>query len=139
MESLDTKLGKLKAYIAQVGKDGVVVAFSGGVDSSTLAAVTHQVLGDKVIAVIAQSPTYTSEELADAKKTAAYIGIKIFVIETNELSNPDFARNPENRCYYCKSELLKNLVDFAGAFGFKAVFEGTNASDLGDHRPGFRA
>ena len=68
MESLDTKLKKLKAYIAQVGKDGVVVAFSGGVDSSTLAAVSHQVLGDKVIAVIAQSPTYTSEELADAKK-----------------------------------------------------------------------
>lgn len=139
MESLDTKLGKLKAYIAQVGKDGVVVAFSGGVDSSTLAAVSHQVLGDKVIAVIAQSPTYTSEELADAKHTAAYIGIKLFVIETNELSNPDFARNPENRCYYCKTELLKNLVDFACAFGFKAVFEGTNASDLGEHRPGFRA
>lgn len=139
MESLDTKLGKLKAYIAQVGKDGVVVAFSGGVDSSTLAAVTHQVLGDKVIAVIAQSPTYTFEELADAKKTAAHIGIKIFVIETNELSNPDFARNPENRCYYCKTELLKNLVDFASAFGFKAVFEGTNASDLSEHRPGLKA
>jgi pyridinium-3,5-biscarboxylic acid mononucleotide sulfurtransferase len=139
MESLDTKVEKLKEYIAQIGKDGVVVAFSGGVDSSTLAALSHHVLGDKAIAVIAQSPTYTSEELADAKKIAAYIGIKLFVIETNELSNPDFARNPENRCYYCKTELLKNLVDFAGAFGFKAVFEGTNASDLSDHRPGFRA
>ncbi len=139
MESLDIKLEKLKTYIAQVGKDGVVVAFSGGVDSSTLAALSHQVLGAKAIAVIAQSPTYTSEELADAKKIAAYIGIKLFVIETNELSNPDFARNPENRCYYCKTELLKNLIDFAGAFGFKAVFEGTNASDLNDHRPGLRA
>jgi uncharacterized protein len=139
MESLNTKLEKLKTYIAQVGKDGVVVAFSGGVDSSTLAALSHQVLGDRAIAVIAQSPTYTSEELTDAKKTAAYIGIKLFVIETNELKNPNFARNPENRCYYCKTELLKNLVDFASAFGFKAVFEGTNASDLSDHRPGLKA
>jgi uncharacterized protein len=139
MENSSPKLEKLEKYITQVGKDGVVVAFSGGVDSSTLAAISHKVLGAKAIAVIAKSPTYTSEELAAAKKIAADIGIKLFVIETNELSNPDFARNPENRCYYCKTELLKNLVDFAGAFGFKAVFEGTNASDLGDHRPGFKA
>jgi uncharacterized protein len=139
MESLDTKIDKLKTYIAQVGKDGVVVAFSGGVDSSTLAALSHQVLGSKAIAVIAQSPTYTSEELEDAKKIAADIGIKLFVIETNELKNPNFAKNPENRCYYCKKELLKNLIDLAASFGFKAVFEGTNASDLSDHRPGFRA
>ena len=68
MADLDVKLEKLKAFIADVGKDGVAVAFSGGVDSSTLAAVTKQVLGEKAIAVIAQSPTYTSEELVDAEK-----------------------------------------------------------------------
>lgn len=139
MEDFNCKLKKLKEYVATVGKDGVVIAFSGGVDSSTLAAVSHQVLGDKVVAVTAQSPTYTSEELDDAKTIANDIGIKIFVIHTNELENPDFARNPENRCYYCKKELLQTLAKFADQLGFKAVFEGTNASDLNDHRPGFKA
>jgi uncharacterized protein len=139
MSDLEQKLTKLKAFIADVGKDGVVVAFSGGVDSSTLAAVSHQVLGSKAIAVIAKSQTYTCEELEEAKKIATDIGIKIFVIETNELANPDFVKNPENRCYYCKKILLQNLIAFAHAFGFKAVFEGTNASDLSEHRPGLRA
>jgi pyridinium-3,5-biscarboxylic acid mononucleotide sulfurtransferase len=139
MVDLKNKLVKLKAFIADVGKDGVVVAFSGGVDSSTLAAVSQQILGSKAIAVIAKSPTYTTQELEDAKRIAADIGIKIFTIETNELANPDFAKNPENRCYYCKKELLQNLVNFAHTFGFKSVFEGTNASDLSEHRPGFIA
>jgi pyridinium-3,5-biscarboxylic acid mononucleotide sulfurtransferase len=139
MGELENKLAKLKAFISDIGKDGVVVAFSGGVDSSTLAAVSHQVLGGKAIAVIAKSPTYTSEELSDAKKIAEAIGIKIFIIETNELANPDFVKNPENRCYFCKKELLQNLIAFAHAFGFKVVFEGTNASDLIEHRPGFKA
>ncbi len=140
MEDLTQKLEKLKRFIVEKGKDGVVIAFSGGVDSSTLAAVSFEVLGGgKAVAVIAKSPTYTPEELEDAKKIAKDIGIKIFVIETNELENPDFSSNPENRCYYCKKELLKNLVDFTHALEFKAVFEGTNFSDLKDHRPGFKA
>lgn len=139
MEELKCKLEKLKQYIAEKGKDGVVIAFSGGVDSSTLAAVSHDVLGKKVVAVIAQSPTYTSEELRDAKKIAEDIGIKLHVVQTNELENPDFNRNPENRCYYCKKELLTSLIEFAHKLGFKVVFEGTNFSDLSDHRPGFKA
>jgi uncharacterized protein len=139
MEELKCKLEKLKQYIAEKGKDGVVIAFSGGVDSSTLAAVSQDVLGKKVVAVIAQSPTYTSEELRDAKKIAEDIGIKLHVVQTNELENPDFNRNPENRCYYCKKELLTLLIDFAHKLGFKVVFEGTNFSDLSDHRPGFKA
>jgi uncharacterized protein len=139
MEELKCKLEKLKQYIAEKGKDGVVIAFSGGVDSSTLAAVSHDVLGKKVVAVIAQSPTYTFEELRDAKKIAEDIGIKLHVVQTNELENPDFNRNPENRCYYCKKELLTSLIEFAHKLGFKVVFEGTNFSDLSDHRPGFKA
>jgi uncharacterized protein len=139
MEKFDGKLEKLRAFIRETGKDGVVIAFSGGVDSSTLAAVTHEVLGEKAAAVVAKSPTYTSEELEDAKKIAKEIGIKLYIIETNELSNEDFSRNPENRCYYCKKELLKSLTDFAHEIGFKTVFEGTNFSDLNDHRPGFKA
>jgi uncharacterized protein len=139
MEDLNRKLEELKHFIKEKGKDGVVIAFSGGVDSSTLAAVSHVVLGEKAVAVIAQSPTYTSEELKDAKKIARDIGIKLYVIETNELSDENFSKNPENRCYYCKKELLKALIDFAHELGFKAVFEGTNFTDLNDHRPGFKA
>ncbi|MGD6811072.1 MAG: ATP-dependent sacrificial sulfur transferase LarE [Candidatus Bathyarchaeia archaeon] len=139
MELLNQKLERLEGYIAEVGKDGVVIAFSGGVDSATLAAITYTVLGEKAVAVIAQSPTYTTEELQDAKKVATEIGIKLYTIQTDELSNPNFNANPENRCYYCKKELLTNLKQFADQLGFKAVFEGTNYSDLNDHRPGFKA
>lgn len=139
MEDLNHKLESLKHFIKEKGKDGLVIAFSGGVDSSTLAAVSHEVLGEKAVAVIAQSPTYTSEELRDAKKIAADIGIRLYMVETNELANPDFSKNPENRCYYCKKELLQTLMDFAHKQGFKTVFEGTNFTDLNDHRPGFKA
>jgi uncharacterized protein len=139
MDELNQKLEALKCFIADKGKDGVVIAFSGGVDSSTLAAVSHEVLAEKAVAVIAQSPTYTSEELQDAKQIAQDVGIKLYVVETNELDNPDFNRNPENRCYYCKKELLQTLLNFAHKLGFKTVFEGTNFSDLSDHRPGFKA
>jgi pyridinium-3,5-biscarboxylic acid mononucleotide sulfurtransferase len=139
MEILNHKLEALKCFIGEKGKDGVAIAFSGGVDSSTLAAVSREVLGEKVVAVVAHSPTYTSEELLEAKKIAKDIGIKLYVVETNELENPDFRKNPENRCYYCKKELLQTLIDYAHKLGFKAVFEGTNFSDLNDHRPGFKA
>jgi uncharacterized protein len=138
-QTQNPKLEKLKEFIAEKGKDGAVVAFSGGVDSSTLAAITYQVLGNKSVAVIAKSPTYTTEELKDAKRIAKDIGIKFYIVETNELNNPDFAKNPENRCYYCKKELLLTLLDFAHKLGLKAIFEGTNYSDLNDHRPGFKA
>lgn len=139
MQILDSKLADLKQFIAEKGKNGVVIAFSGGVDSSTLAAIVHQALGDKAVAVIAQSPTYPADELRDAKKTARDIGIQLYITLTEELSNEDFAKNPENRCYYCKKELLRKLMTFAREHGMSAVFEGTNASDLTDHRPGFKA
>jgi uncharacterized protein len=139
MTAQDEKYEKLKRYIAERGKDGVVIAFSGGVDSSTLAAVSRSVLEEKVVAVTAESPTYTPEELDGARKVAQEIGIQLYVVETNELSNENFSRNPENRCYYCKKELLERLKKTARELGFKAVFEGTNFSDLSDHRPGFKA
>ncbi len=139
MEKIEDKLEKLRQFIKDKGEGGVVVAFSGGVDSSTLTAVAHEVLGDKVVAVTAKSPTYTSAELDEARQLAKCIGVKLFIVETSELDNPDFSRNPENRCYFCKKELLQTLVNFAHTIGFQAVFEGTNFSDLKDHRPGFQA
>ena len=96
-------------------------------------------LGEKVVAVIAQSPTYTTAELREAKQVAKDIGIKLYITLTDELKNPDFAKNPENRCYFCKKELLRKLKEFGHQHGFAVVFEGTNFSDLSDHRPGFRA
>ena len=94
----------------------------------------------KLWLLLLRSPTYTSEELKDAKKIAKDIGIKLYVIETNELSNENFSKNPENRCYYCKKELLASPTRRSqNELGFKAVFEGTNFTDLNDHRPGFKA
>ena len=139
MKAQDKKLVDLKRYIKEKGKNGVAIAFSGGVDSSTLAAVSHRVLGEKAVAVTSESPTYTKEELAQAKSVAKEIGIKLYIVHTDELSNENFNRNPENRCYYCKKALLKRIRDVAGELEFKAVFEGTNFSDLAGHRPGFTA
>jgi len=138
-DALNQKLEELKSYIADKGKNGVVIAYSGGVDSTTLAAISHQLLGEKAVAVIAHSPTYTAEEMRAAKRTALSIGVTLYVTLTNELQNEDFAQNPENRCYFCKKELLLKLKAFAGGHGFGAVFDGTNFSDLGEHRPGFKA
>jgi pyridinium-3,5-biscarboxylic acid mononucleotide sulfurtransferase len=135
----DHKLEDLKRFIRDKGKHGAAVAFSGGVDSSTLAAVAKQVLGDKTIAMTAHSPTYTAEELEIAKATTREIGIRHIIVETSELENPKFCGNPENRCYFCKTELLQQLKKRANELGFSVVFEGTNFSDLADHRPGYEA
>ena len=139
MQVLDTKLVELNGFIADKGRNGVVVAFSGGVDSSTLAVICHRILGNRAVAVIAQSPVYTQAEMREAKQIAQDIGIKLFVVLTEQLENADFTRNPENRCYFCKKELLQKLKAFGNKHGFKTVFEGTNFSDLRGHRPGFRA
>jgi len=133
------KFKSFKKYVSNVGQEGVVVAFSGGVDSSTLAAVCHMVLGEKAVAVIAQSPIHPSEELLVAKRVANEIGIHLYVVQTNELLNPFFNVNSENRCYFCKKELIVHLKQLANQLGFKTIFEGTNYSDLSGHRPGFKA
>lgn len=139
MKDPTEKYTELEKFIRDKGKNGVIVAFSGGVDSSTLAAISHTVLGEKAIAVTAQSPTYTPEELETAKTTAKEIGIKHLIVKTNELLNERYCENPENRCYYCKKELLEELRKVADKLGYGAVFEGTNFSDLSEHRPGFEA
>jgi uncharacterized protein len=139
MNKLEEKLSQLEEYIAKVGSGGVVVAFSGGIDSTTLAAVCHKVLGKRAVAATAQSPTYTPEELKEAKQAAKEIGIKQVTFRTSELEDDRFVCNPENRCYYCKKALLTELGKVAEKLGFGVVFEGTNFSDLEGHRPGFLA
>jgi uncharacterized protein len=139
VETINQKLIAFKHYIAEAGKDGVLIAFSGGVDSSSLAAISYMVLGKRTVAAFAQSPIYATEELCNAKKIADEIGIKLYIIQTNELSVPEFIANPENRCYYCKKNLLINLKHLANQLGLKVIFEGTNYSDLSGHRPGFKA
>lgn len=134
---VDEKLEKLKEILNSL--ESVVIAFSGGVDSTLLSKVAYDVLGDRSLAVTAKSETYTKSELDDAIKLAKKIGIKHEIIETSELSIPEFSSNPVDRCYYCKKELLLKLKEIAKSKGFKYVIDGANADDIGDYRPGMRA
>lgn len=131
------KLKKLRRLIRETG--GMAIAFSGGLDSTFLAAVAVQELGDRALAMTALSPTYPAAEQEEAKRFAVELGIKHVIVESNELKIPGFAGNPVNRCYYCKRELFKILKDVAGQHGLRAVADGTNADDMSDYRPGRRA
>jgi len=135
--SLDGKLQHLKSDIR--GCESAVIAFSGGVDSSLVCAVAHEVLGEQAVAVTAISQTYPPGEVEWAKKAAEHIGIKYITIITNELDDPNFAANPPERCYYCKGELLRKLDGIRRELGFKKIFDGTNFDDFSDYRPGLRA
>ncbi len=134
---LAEKYAKLKELILAQGS--VVVAFSGGVDSSVLAKVAYDVLGDKAVAVTLDSETLPRRELSLARELAKKIGIRHVVLSHSELRNKDFAANPADRCFHCKRELSSALASYAREHGFAAVLEGTNASELLGHRPGARA
>jgi uncharacterized protein len=131
------KVGELRALVRGLGS--CVVAYSGGVDSSVVLAIARQELGERALAVIGRSATYATSELELALAQARALGLEPRVVATAELSDPRFVDNPSNRCYFCKGELYVRLAALARAEGYAAVLDGTNADDLGDHRPGRRA
>ncbi len=130
--------GRVRSLVNSLGS--VVVAFSGGVDSSVVLALAVQELGaERVLAVTSRSETYLDEEYRVAVDVAARLGAAHHVIETRELEIPGFSSNPPDRCYHCKGELFGELVGIAAEMGFAAVADGANLDDKGDFRPGIRA
>ena len=121
------------------GFQKVMVAFSGGVDSTLVALLAKMALHDRAIAVTADSPSLPASELREAKKLAQRIGIKHIVVKTDELQDPNYVANPANRCYFCKKKLGEKLMDLAKELGDFQIVDGTNAEDLRSHRPGAAA
>jgi len=137
-DEVQAKLDAARSDLAD--RDGVLVAFSGGVDSSVVAAIAHDALGDDAVACTAKSETLPAEELADANRVADEIGIRHEVVEFSELQSDQFVRNDEERCYHCRSMRLSAMSEEARDQGIDVVCDGTNASDPGEgHRPGLRA
>jgi pyridinium-3,5-biscarboxylic acid mononucleotide sulfurtransferase len=134
---LEAVRAELERRIRSLGS--VVVAFSGGVDSSLVAALSARVLGDRALAVTAVSAALASGELDGARAVAQAVGIEHETITTDELASADYRRNDRFRCFHCKSELYSQLSGLAAARGFRALLSGANGDDAGDWRPGLRA
>jgi pyridinium-3,5-biscarboxylic acid mononucleotide sulfurtransferase len=134
---LEARLAGLRRILEGYGN--VVVAFSGGVDSSLLLKVAGDILGGAVYAVIASSPTYPGREIKGARALARKLKVGHEVISTSEMDNPAFTANPPLRCYHCKRELMSEIRKIADRKGIPVIVDGQNADDLGDYRPGARA
>jgi uncharacterized protein len=134
---LSTKLEKLKESLRS--RESIVIAFSGGVDSALLLKVAFDVLGDKILAVTAKASTFPEREFLEAVKFAKDRQIPMQTIFFDELNIEGFSKNPVNRCYLCKLQLLKNMKEIAKQKGYHFVAEGSNLDDLGDFRPGTQA
>jgi uncharacterized protein len=132
--TLDEKLDRMRAILRELGT--VLVAYSGGIDSTLLLKVAHDTLGDRAVGVISASESIPSEEVRDALAVAESLGIPVITTYTTELSDPNYAANPSNRCYFCKTALFDELEVIAEREGIAQIVYGANVDDLGDHRPG---
>lgn len=134
---IDQKLAKLEEKIASLGT--LAVAFSGGVDSTLLLAVAVKVLGDRVLAVTALSSSLPDREARQSAELAKRLKARYMSLPLEQLDIPGFADNPRDRCYLCKQDLFRKIIDLAGQNGIKFVADGSNADDLVDYRPGLKA
>lgn len=134
---LELKLERLRHLFVEM--EQALIAYSGGIDSTLVAKIAYDVLGDRALAVTAKSPSLLPEELEDAIAQAQSIGIAHQIVETHEMDNPNYSSNPINRCYFCKSELHDTLKPLALKLGYHYVIDGVNADDLQDYRPGIQA
>jgi len=132
--TLEQKSEKIKSLILEI--DSVLVAFSGGVDSTLVLALAHEVLGEKTLAVTAQSASVPNREMQASLQLAKEIGARHLVVRTEEMSNPEYRANPANRCYHCKTELYSSLKRVAKQDNISTILNGINLDDLGDYRPG---
>jgi pyridinium-3,5-biscarboxylic acid mononucleotide sulfurtransferase len=130
----DTKRERLREILVEHAP--LVIAYSGGVDSTLLLAEAHRMLGAKALGVIADSPSLPRSALAEALTVARSFGAEVEVVKTLELDNPDYAANPPNRCYFCKAELFQRLDALAHTRGYRAIAYGENADDMNHERPG---
>lgn len=138
---MSSELGAKRDYLLAILREtgGCAVAFSGGIDSTVVARAAFEALGERAVAVTADSPSVPRRELEDARRLAALIGIRHEVVRTEEFENPNYLKNDGSRCYFCKSELYSRVEELLPALAVGVICSGANLDDMGDYRPGLTA